>query len=98
MLNDKYRPFREALFIYYYGIDEYQVNKKAAQEKIVNLVNVLSTMKSKIDINGVLIRTFFDSKYGEFIEVLRDYPDRDVFVKLKKIDPSHTAKYDELLD
>ena len=98
LLNDKYRPFREALFIYYYGIDEYQVNKKAAQEKIVNLVNVLSTMKSKIDINGVLIRTFFDSKYGEFIEVLRDYPDRDVFVKLKKIDPSHTAKYDELLD
>ena len=98
LLNDKYRPFREALFIYYYGIDEYQVNKKAAQEKIVNLVNVLSTMKSKMDINGVLMRTFFDSKYGEFIEVLRDYPDRNVFVKLKKIDPSHTAKYDELLD
>ncbi len=45
-----------------------------------------------------MIRVFFDAKYGEFIELLRSYPDKIVFQKLKKIDPSHAAKYDELVD
>jgi hypothetical protein len=98
LLNDKYRNFREALFRYYYGVDEYQVNKKDAQEKIVNIINVLSLMKSKSDINSVLIRLFFDTKYGEFIELLRDYPDVTIFRTLKQIDPSHAAKYDDLLE
>lgn len=98
LLNDKYRNFREALFRYYYGVDEYQVNRKDAQEKIVNIINVLSLMKSKSDINSVLIRLFFDTKYGEFIELLRDYPDVTIFKTLKQIDPSHAAKYDDLLE
>lgn len=98
LLNDKYRRFREAIFVYYYGVDEYQVNKKAAQEKIVNLINVLTDMKSKMDINSVFVRSFFDAKYGEFIELLRDYPDRTIFEKLKKIDPPHATKYDEVLE
>ncbi len=98
LLNDKYRLFREAIFVYYYGVDEYQVKKKAAQEKIVNLINVLTDMKSKMDINSVFVRLFFDAKYGEFIELLRDYPDRTIFEKLRKIDPPHATKYDEVLE
>lgn len=98
LLNDKYRSFREAYYVYHYGVDEFQLNKEDAQKKIVNLVNLLFDMKSKTDINSVLIRVFFDAKYGEFIELLRSYPDRMVFEKLKKIDPSHAAKYDDLLE
>lgn len=98
LLNDKYRSFREAYYVYHYGVDEFQMNKEDAQKKIVNLVNLLFDMKSKTDINSVLIRVFFDAKYGEFIELLRSYPDRMVFEKLKKIDPSHAAKYDDLLE
>ncbi len=98
LLNDKYRSFREAFFVYHYGVDEFQIKKEDAQKKIANMVNVLFDMKSKSDINSVLIRVFFDAKYGEFIELLRSYPDRIVFQKLKKIDPSHAAKYDELVD
>lgn len=97
LLNDKYRRFREAIFVYYVGVDEYQINKTAALEKIVNLINVLTDMKSKVDINSVLIRTFFDAKYGEIIDLLRGYPDPTIFTKLKKIDPPHSAKYDELM-
>ncbi len=97
LLNDKYRRFREAIFVYYVGVDEYQINKTAALEKIVNVINVLSDMKSKVDINSVLIRTFFDAKYGEIIDLLRGYPDPTIFTKLKKIDPPHSAKYDELM-
>lgn len=97
LLNDKFRPFREAFFQYHYGVDEYQVNKKSGQDKISHLVNVLTDMKSKMDITSVLIRQFFDAKYGELIQVLKDYPDITVFEKLKKIDSPHSAKYDEML-
>jgi hypothetical protein len=97
LLNDKYRSFREAYFVYHYGVDEYQINKTDAQEKIINMINVLFNMKKKSDINSVLIRTFFDAKYGELIELLRGYPDQTVFEKLVQIDPSHAAKYDELI-
>jgi hypothetical protein len=52
-------------------------------------------LRSKIDINSVLIKVFFDAKSGEIIENLKTYPDKSVFKKLRKIDPSHGLKYDE---
>jgi len=98
LLNDKYRSFREAFYVYHYGVDEYQVRKKEAQDKIVELVNVLSDLQTKVGIsNSVLIKLFFDTKNGEIIELLKDYPEFAIFQKLKKIDPPHAAKYDEIL-
>jgi len=98
LLNDKYRAFREAFYVYHYGVDEYQVKKKDAQDKIVELINVLSDLQTKVGIsNSVLIKLFFDTKSGEIIELLKDYPEFAIFQKLKKIDPSHAAKYDEIL-
>ncbi len=94
LLNDKYRPFREAFYQYYYGIDIFKKNKKIGQEKIVYLINTLLKLRDKIDFSSPLIKTFFDAKSGEIVEHLKGYPDKTVFNKLKKIDPSHTAKYD----
>ena len=97
LLNDKYRAFREAFYVYHYGVDEYQIRKKDAQDKIVNLITVLEDMQKKTGINSVLIKQFFDTKNGEIVDLLRDYPDYKIFERLKKIDPSHAAKYDEML-
>ncbi|MBK7629611.1 MAG: DUF4835 family protein [Ignavibacteriales bacterium] len=97
LLNDKYRAFREAFYVYHYGVDEFQIKKKDAQDKIVSLVTVLEDMQKKTGINSVLIKHFFDTKNGELIELLKDYPDRKIFERLKKVDPPHSAKYDELL-
>lgn len=98
LLNDKYRSFREAFFVYHYGVDEYQIRKKDAQDKIVGLINVLGELQTKVGIsNSVLIKQFFDNKNGEILELLRDYPDYKIFEQLKKIDPPHAAKYDEAL-
>lgn len=97
LLVDKFRIFRESVFEYHYGVDEYQIRKIEGQKKIVNLVNLLDELRNKMDINSVLIRTFFDSKYGEIIELLKSYPDEQVFAKLKRIDPAHSARYDEVL-
>jgi hypothetical protein len=97
LLNDNYRAFREAFYVYHYGIDEMQLRKKDGQEKIASIVNVLENMQKKTGINSVLIKLFFDTKNGEIIELLKDYPDYNIFNRLKKVDPAHSAKYDEAL-
>lgn len=98
LLNERYRPFREAFFEYHYnGIDVYSQNKKNTHDKIVNLINTLESMRNKVDLNSVLIKTFFDAKSGEIIDYLKDYPDKNIFKVLKKIDPPHMSKYDEAL-
>ncbi len=98
LLNDKFRPFREAIYDYYYGIDIYSMNKKEGEQDIVKLVSVLQDLRAKMDLNTVLIKVFFDAKAGEIVDRLKTYPDKaEVFTSLKKIDPAHAGKYDEQL-
>lgn len=97
LLNEKYRAFREAIYGYYYGIDVYSQNKAEGQKQIVKLVTALVNLKTKIDLTGVFVKVFFDAKYGELIDKLKSYPDKTIFEKLKKIDPSHLAKYDQAM-
>jgi len=95
ILRDKYSAFRGSIFDYHYGVDIYSQNKQLGQQKIVELINILWNMYQKSgSINSVYVRTFFDAKNGEIVELLRFYPDPEIFTKLKKIDPPHTAKYD----
>lgn len=95
LLNDKFRPFREAFYQYHYGIDYYEQNKSNGQKYIVKAINILNTLRSKIDLSSVIMKVFFDAKNGEIIERLKDYPNKkEVFETLKKIDPAHSAKYD----
>lgn len=95
ILRDKYAEFRGSIFEYYYGVDIYSQNKTLGQQKIAGLVNVLWSMYQKTgNFNSVYISTFFDSKSGEITDLLKFYPDPEIFNKLKKIDPPHTAKYD----
>ncbi|NWF90946.1 MAG: DUF4835 family protein [Ignavibacteriaceae bacterium] len=96
LLNEKYRPFREAYFNYHYnGLDLMMDKKAVAIKNIIALVDVLEAMRNKIDINSVLVKTFFDAKSGEIIDNLKTYTDKSIFKKLRKIDPSHALKYDE---
>ena len=98
LLNDKFRPFRESIYDYYYGIDVYSLNKQEGQNDIVKLVNVLKDLRTKMDLNTVLIKVFFDAKAGEIIDKLKTYSQKqEIFTALKKIDPSHAGKYDEAL-
>ena len=96
LLNEKYRPFREAYFNYHYnGLDLMSEKKPIAIKNIIKLVDVLEVLRTKVDINSVLLKIFFDAKSGEIIENLKTYPDKSIFKKLRKIDPSRGLKYDE---
>lgn len=98
ILSTTYSFFRNSIFDYHYGIDIFAQNKQLGQQKIVSLINVLWVMYEKLgSLNSVYIRTFFDSKSGEIIDHLRDYPDKEIFSKLKKIDPPHSSKYDAVM-
>ena len=97
--NDAYRPFREGEFDYYYGIDVFALNKPLGQKYIVKLVDAIDKSRNKIDLTGVLMKTFFNAKSEEIIDRLKDYPDRyDVFLKLKRLDPAHGSKYNEAMN
>jgi len=98
ILSSTYSFFRNSIFDYHYGVDIYSQNNELGQQKILSLVNVLWTMYQKIgNINSVYVRTFFDAKSGELIDYLKDYPDKEIFAKLRKIDPPHSSKYDALM-
>jgi hypothetical protein len=97
--NDAYRSFREGEFDYYYGIDVFLLNRDLGYKYMVKLVDAIDKSKNKIDLTSVLIKTFFNTKYEEIIDRLKDYPDRyDVFVTLKKLDPAHASKYDDAMN
>jgi hypothetical protein len=98
ILNEKYRTFREDYFDYHYnGLDIFTSKRDESQKNIIKLIKNLEALKTKVDIYGTLIKTFFDAKSGEIVTYLKDYPDKSIFKSLKKVDPPHTAKYDVII-
>lgn len=94
-LNEKYAAFRSAIFDYHYGIDIFAQNKEVGQAKIAELIDGLYDLLERTGImKSVLVQTFFNAKFGEITDHLKGYPDRTIFTKLKKIDPSHAGRYE----
>lgn len=99
LVNEKYRSFREAVYDYHYnGLDIFLENRNVAIEQMIGLVKTLEEMSTKVDLNTVLIRVFFDAKFGEIADYLKFANDPNLFATLKKIDPRHVSKYDEVLN
>ncbi|MGE5458044.1 MAG: DUF4835 family protein [Methanococcaceae archaeon] len=98
LLSEKYRIFRENYFDYHYnGVDMLATKKEVGQANIVKLIKNLEILKTKQEIRGVLLKTFFDAKSGEIISSLSDFPDKSIFTSLKKVDPAHLSKYEEAM-
>ncbi len=99
LLNEKFRPFREAFYNYHYnGLDIFLENRNVALGQMLGLVSALDEMRTKVDMNTVLIKAFFDAKYGEIADYLKYADDPEIYTTLKKIDPRHISKYDEVLN
>lgn len=100
LLNAKYQQFRQDYFDYHYnGLDllHTEDQKQIAYNNIIKLIKNLDKMKDQLDIRSALLKVFFDAKAGEFVEILKNYPDKSIFNTLKKIDTPHISKYDEAL-
>lgn len=95
-LNEKYQNFRKAFFDYHYnGLDLASENSNLPIKRLLNLIKVIEDLRSKVFSRSMLLKVFFDTKYLEFCELLKDYSDKSIFDRLKKIDPAHISTYDE---
>lgn len=98
LVDEKYRLFREDYFDYHYnGLDLFSEKPAEAQKSIVKMISDLDQLSVKLNIRGLLFKTFFDAKSSEIVSYLNGYPDKSVFTTLKKIDPPHITKYDEAM-
>ena len=64
---------------------------------MAKLIINLEKIRDQIDTRSVLMKVFFDAKAGEFVEYLKNYPDKSIFISLKRLDPQHITKYDEAM-
>jgi len=95
LLSSRNQEFREAVFHYHYnGLDLLTVDRSRALESIVETIDIFESIRQN-DPRNLLLRMFFDTKYGEISEILLDYPDRTVYDRLSSIDPSHRSTYEE---
>lgn len=94
VLSPTFQSFREDYFNYHYnGLDLLAENRTAAIKNIAKLVEDLGEIKDKIDPRSVLMKVFFDAKHRELADILKDYPDEEIYNTLVKIDPAHLSYY-----
>ena len=98
LANAKYEEFRKNYYHYHYnGLDIINQNKKVAFNNLEVLVNNLYGNIEKMT-RSVLLRVFFEAKAGEIVDHFGYSSDKSIFEKLKKVDPQHITKYNEILD
>jgi len=98
-LSGKYEAFRRAFFDYEYnGIDLLSTQKDTAQAAIANALDKIADLVIQSGTRGALVKMFFDAKYLEIADALKDYRDKEVFQKLSIADQSHQSTYSKYLN
>lgn len=98
LLNPTVNMIREASYQYHFtGLDSLAANKQKGLANIARAIEKIGVARRTLDPRNLAFKTFFDTKYMEIAEVLREYPDRSIYVTLSRIDPYHQATYDEFM-
>ncbi len=98
-LSGKYEAFRRAFYDYQYnGIDLLSTEKDSAQATIANSLGKIADLVIQSGMRSALVKMFFDSKYLEITDALKDYPDKEVFQKLSIADQAHQTTYAKYLN
>ena len=96
--NAKFEKFRKNYFDYHYnGLDILKDDPQNAIDNLNKLVNDIYDNYEKMT-RSVLLRVFFEAKAGEIVDNFGKVANKEVFEKLKIIDPAHITKYNEVLD
>lgn len=97
-LNDlSFAPFRKAIFAYFVdGMDKMESEKQQGLQALDGVLTDMVRFKDKLGRRSTLMQAFFDAKHQELADLFRDYAGkRDVFTKLRYLDPSHTSIYED---
>lgn len=96
--NAKYDNFRKAYYEYHYnGLDIIKVDAATAVKSLNMLVDDIYDNYEKMT-RSVLLRVFFEAKAGEIVDNFGGLAGKELFEKLKIIDPAHITKYNEVID
>jgi hypothetical protein len=98
-LSGKYEVFWRAFFDYEYnGIDLLSTQKEGAQKTIADALGKISDFVIQSGTRSALVKMFFDAKYLEIADALKDYPDKEIFQKLSIADQAHQSTYSKYLN
>lgn len=96
LLNPTVGPIREASYQYHFmGLDSISANKQRGLANIARAIEKIGVARKTLDPRNLAFKTFFDTKYMELAEVMREYPDRSIYMTLSRVDPYHQSTYDE---
>lgn len=96
LLNPTLAPVREASYIYHFtGLDSLATNAPAALANVVKAIEKIAAARKSLDPRNLGFKTFFDTKYMEIAELMREYPDRSIYITLARVDPYHQSTYDD---
>jgi hypothetical protein len=96
LLSPTVTPLRTTVYKYHFsGLDSLAANKEKALANIAAAIEKASIARKSNDARNLAIKTFFDTKYLEMADILLDYPDPTIYIKLGRIDPYHQMTYEE---
>lgn len=96
LLNPKFEIFRTSFFTYHFrGLDLLNTKPEKAFANIISSLSKIDSLQNNFSTRSVVLKTFFDTKYLEFSETFRNYPDKEIFLKLASIDKNHKLIYEE---
>lgn len=99
-LQELYQPLRECIYIYHRnGLDQLYQNKDAALKQIYNALNKLPRIVASRP--GTLnVTSFVQAKRNELKQIFKEAPvsEKTKLVELlKRLDPTHSEDYEEIL-
>jgi hypothetical protein len=77
------------------GLDSLSVNRQKGLANVARAIEKIGIARKTLDPRNLAFKTFFDTKYMEIAEIMREYPDRAIYVTLARVDPYHQSTYDE---
>jgi hypothetical protein len=96
LLSASVEPVRAAMWDYHFnGLDSLAFDRFRGQEAMLRALDVFGATRKKLDPQNLTLRLFFETKNLEIASIFETYPDRSVYIRLSKIDPSHTGIYEE---
>lgn len=98
-LNPAFAPLRDLMYNYNrLGLDVLQSDQAKGRAEMINSLKNLDKIWNQRP-NAFLLRVFFATKRNEIIDMLKGTPlneKADLIPILKKVDPAHGSKYEEL--
>ncbi|MBN1543448.1 DUF4835 family protein [candidate division KSB1 bacterium] len=96
-LSDRYRPYREMVDYYYYGLSFVKEDNAKAREHCATAIQMLDRLLAD-NPEDEYAKKFISAHYIEMLEIFRRAQDKSPLRTLLILDPEHEVAYREVLE